>query len=364
MLTKEKNKKFTEVGPGTPAGQMLRQYWHPILLSSQLEKEPVKVRFLGEDLVLFRGEDNQPHLIEERCPHRGTSMSGGRIEGNCIRCCYHGWMFDGNGQCVDMPGERGSEKFIQNVKIKSYPVQNQYGFIFAYLGTGEPPVLPPYDIWARPDLYRRLAYIDVDCNFLQMIENSVDPVHTAVLHVASSPGNQYIGVPQFDYKETEYGIHTTSVRPEYVREVDIVFPLLTRISLPFGKPHEEVGFWITPIDDTHCRAFFSWCYPVPENADAETIKKIDERIRSHMLVGQPEDAVVLSDPIFTEDKFAAETQGPIVDRSKEILGESDKALIFYRKMYEKAIDAVAEGNDPKGIIRQPLKEEYISFDVY
>jgi len=158
MLTKEQNERLTRIGPGTPAGELLRRYWHPVSIAAELtEKEPTKcVRVLGEDLVLFRDKKGNVGLVADRCPHRGASLSYGRVEGRGIACAYHGWLFDTKGDCLETPAEPAESKFHLTVKVKSYPVQKFVGLYWTYMGPQPLPFIPKYDVWVRKDGRRRL----------------------------------------------------------------------------------------------------------------------------------------------------------------------------------------------------------------
>jgi len=186
MLTREENEMLTRVGPGTPAGELLRRYWHPVAVAAELTDEnPTKfVRILGEDLVLFRDKKGREGLIGDRCPHRGASLSYGRVEERGIACAYHGWLYDTEGNCLETPPEPGDSKFRLTIKHKAYPVQKFVGFYWAYLGPEPAPMIPPLDIWVRKDGRRGvIVFKVVDCNWLQSMENSVDPAHLQILHL-------------------------------------------------------------------------------------------------------------------------------------------------------------------------------------
>jgi len=153
MLTTEENEKLTRVGPGTPAGELLRRYWHPVAIAADLSEEnPVKfVRILGEDLVLFKSKRGEVGLLEDRCSHRGASLSYGRVEERGIACAYHGWLYDTKGNCLETPAEPAGSKFALTVKHTAYPVQKLAGLYWAYLGPEPVPAIPKYDVWARTD---------------------------------------------------------------------------------------------------------------------------------------------------------------------------------------------------------------------
>ena len=354
MLTPEQNRQLTEVSGATPTGELMRCYWLPIALSSELGDRPMTVRVLGEDLILFRSASGELCLLGERCAHRGTSLAAGRIERRGIRCCYHGWLYDARGQCLEQPAERPDSNFAAKVRIPAYAARDAYGLIWGYLGPDQPPALPAYDILARSDGYRRVARADTNSNYLQLLENSVDPTHTAILHVDTDLEQAYQGIPEFEYEDTPIGLRTIAWRPrsQYLRHAEFAFPTLTRVALPFMQPPVQLGFWITPVDDTHSTTFFSWFLPIDEGTPPETATELARRMEGHMFETDPGNTTVLSSRVILQDSFACESQGPIADRSAEQLGGSDRAVIALRRMLS-AIETVKGGGDPPAILREP-----------
>src|SRR6185436_19140681 len=157
---------FEQAGPGTPAGRYLRRFWQPVYHSADLKPgRPVPLRILGESFALYRGETGGVHLVEPRCPHRGTLLSSGRVEGEDLRCFYHGWKFDSTGQCIEQPAEESF--FAKNVCIKSWPVREYLGFVFAYLGEGAPPELPQFPAFERFDGLLEVDSYLRECNYFQ-----------------------------------------------------------------------------------------------------------------------------------------------------------------------------------------------------
>ena len=185
MLTREENERLTRVGPGTPGGELLRRYWHPVAVVQELtEQKPTKfVRLLGEDLVLFRDTSGRVGLLADHCSHRGASLLYGRVEERGIACAYHGWLYDVEGNCLETPAEPPDSRFHLTVRHRAYPVQKFLGMYWAYLGPAPAPVIPRYDIWVRKDGQRKIqVHPPIDCNWLQASENSVDPAHLQILH--------------------------------------------------------------------------------------------------------------------------------------------------------------------------------------
>jgi 5,5'-dehydrodivanillate O-demethylase len=180
MITAEENERLTQTGGGTPAGTFLRRYWWPVAAAADLDTEPVlPVRILGEDLTLFKDARGTIGLIGDRCAHRAISLAYGIPQDNGLRCAYHGWTYNAEGQVVDMPFEPA----CLPLRIKSYPVEVLGGLVFAYLG---PPdtrsLLPRWEAFAREDLDTRISFVPLPCNWVQCMDNSVDPVHFEHLH--------------------------------------------------------------------------------------------------------------------------------------------------------------------------------------
>src|SRR6266511_2503600 len=169
MLSREENELFTRVGAGTLAGEFLRRYWHPVALAEEFkQKQTKRLRMLGENLVLYKGQDGEYGLVQENCPHRGASLFYGKVEGNNVRCAYHVWMFNPQGQCGEQAAEPPESSFKDRVRFSAYPVQKIAGLLFAYMGPKPAPLLPNYDVMARKDGVRKIRLHPVlDCNWLQ-----------------------------------------------------------------------------------------------------------------------------------------------------------------------------------------------------
>jgi phenylpropionate dioxygenase-like ring-hydroxylating dioxygenase large terminal subunit len=218
--------ELTSVGRGTPMGELLRRYWHPVGLVSDATDIPRKVRILGEDLVLFRDRHGRAGLLHARCCHRGTTLYYGKVEEDGIRCCYHGWKFDTEGHCLEQPCEPEGGLKRDRVRQPWYPVQELYGLIFAYMGPPQKkPVLPRYACLEELEEGEFLEADDhsiggggpsvIPCNWLQHYENLVDPFHVVILH-SSFSGTQFVEqmalMPQVDWDVQEHSVRTLSVR--------------------------------------------------------------------------------------------------------------------------------------------------------
>ncbi|HKA32921.1 MAG TPA: Rieske 2Fe-2S domain-containing protein [Candidatus Binatia bacterium] len=370
MLSREENDIYTRVGPGTPAGEMLRRYWHPIGFAAELKKRPIKKRLFGEDLVLFRDDVGKLGLLTLRCAHRGTSLEFGHIEDGGLRCCYHGWLYNVEGKILEQPGEPPESNFKERVRQRAYKVQELGGVIFAYLGPDPAPLLPRWDVLVRDDGVRARQGRLIHCNFFQMIENSVDQHHLKWLHRTSK-------TPAWDDGEInpqpfEHGIVNT-----YTRRVDgkkwahvnyFVFPTMNKTgNVEEGHPTEhrassagEVMRWRVPVDDSSSMHF---TVEFGASCDGQTVKIMEDRAEQG-IVDTKQGVYRWDDSIgwfarADQDRAAQESQGTIYDRSTEHLAATDKGVILLRRLYRESIEAVKNGRDPLGVVRDAAKNEII-----
>ena len=209
-LSVEENEQLTRVGPGTPCGEMMRRYWHPIGFSSELKGRPIRRRLLGEDLVVFRDDQSRVGLLALRCMHRGTSLEFGHIENGGLRCCYHGWLYDIEGKILETPGEPADSTFRDRIRHRAFKAEELAGIIFAYIGPEPAPLLPRWDVLVRDDGVRSLAGRLIHCNFLQTVENSVDQHHFKWLH--RTPKTSLWTDEKLTSEVTEFGIRDTFTR--------------------------------------------------------------------------------------------------------------------------------------------------------
>jgi 5,5'-dehydrodivanillate O-demethylase len=364
MLTHEENELLTRIGPGTPAGEVLRRYWHPIAVAKELDDEnPTKfIRVLGEDLVLFRDKSGNAGLIADHCVHRGASMLYGRVEERGIACAYHGWLYDAHGNCLETPAEPADSRFYLTVRIKAYPVQKFVGLYWAYLGPDPAPVIPKFDVWVSQDGIRKVdVYPRLDCNWFQAMENSVDPAHLQILHQNSGgrrAENTTRGltdqVESFDFYEVPYGIIKKRIyKTGLVDEHPLIFPNILRVS---NATQIRV-----PMDDTHTNIFFIRFIPHeyagnghgngsstdedPEVAYLEPFKTPADALHPFMRMRM--------DLVLAQDHMAWETQGPIADRTTERLATTDRGVVMLRNAMLREIEKVQRGEDPMGVIRDP-----------
>ena len=353
---------LTQVGPGTPGGEMLRRYWHPIAVASEVTARPRAVRVLGEDLILFRDGEGRPGLLYPRCGHRGTTLYYGKVEPSGIRCCYHGWLFDVQGHCLDMPCEPAeknrSDRYRERFRQPWYPVQEYHGLVFAYLGPPErKPVLPRYDVLEGVPAGEEvvadgsnigLAGESAPCNWLQTHENVMDPYHVFVLHSTHS-GTQFVPVmgllPEVSWHDTELGVKSYQDRKLedgrlFHRVTEVVMPNVRIVANPRVKrygPSDSVA-WTLPIDDTTTRIYTLYRAPKGERV---------ERMRWN---GKTWDELSEEEHQRWPNDYEAQVgQGAITFHSEERLAASDRGVVMFRRRLLEQIEAVRQGRDPVGV---------------
>ena len=368
MLSKEENELLTRVGPGTPAGAMLRRYWWPVGFTESVtpKGQPTKVRLLGEELVLFRDGSGEPGLLGLHCSHRGTSLEFGRVEDAGIRCCYHGWLYDVGGKCLEQPAEPEDGTFKNRVQHPAYRAQEIGGFIFAYIGPEPAPLLPNYDLFLREDGERHVGAGHDFCNWLQRAENSVDQTHLVALHAPEYP-HMALKRPVIGWERTRYGAKISMHVPGVTKPKlsHWVFPSHTRhTTARRGRVPDHAIRFRVPMDDTNTMTFWLRFYPYnqQERAKPFVMKTLGFENDQPGVYTRVEDGwwgVASHD----QDRVAQESQGPIYDRTKEHLGASDQGVIMLRNLIKESIDAVGQGDDPIWIIRDPSENENITFDA-
>lgn len=362
MLSAEKNERLTRVGPGTPMGELLRRYWWPVATHDMATRVPVKRRLLGEDLVLFRDGSGTVGLLAEQCPHRRAALWLGCTEEEGLRCGYHGWRFSATGECLEQPGEPADSTFKNRIRATAYPVQELGGLVFAYLGPLPAPELPRYDLFVWDDAWRDIGHAELPCNFVQIMENSVDPYHVEWLHGRYGSFLRELGgaaapLPVVTKKHVkvafevfEHGILKRRVLEGHTEEDEdwkvghpLVFPHMLRVGAA-GLATFQIR---VPIDDENTWHVWYQTYrpdggaPPQSSIPVYEIPLVDER------------GEYLRDYVDGQDIVAWITQGRISDRTKEHLGRSDLGVIMLRKLYAEQMDAVARGEDPMCTYRTP-----------
>ncbi|HLF78374.1 MAG TPA: Rieske 2Fe-2S domain-containing protein [Dehalococcoidia bacterium] len=402
MLNKEENEILTRVGPGTLMGNLLRRYWTPALLSAELPSPdcpPIRVRLLGEDLIAFRDTDGKVGLFANSCPHRGASMFFGRNEEAGLRCVYHGWKFDVDGTCVDMPSEPAESNFKNKVRIGAYPAHESGGMVWTYMGPRE--AMPPFrDLGteAVPEGAGQPRKQITHCNWVQAMEGNIDTSHISWLHTWSdlfdapddgtdTPGyptnakSWYLWsqdrAPRLEVEDAFYGfkyagIRTTPNGHTHVRVTQYVMPYLTVVA---GLPIRAGGSTFVPIDDNTTWRYnmpsgmltrnrgqtnpgeeggTPWKYPYGPvlGAGGDVVNGVIQR-RYLPENDYQIDREVQKDAIFSgvenfvsQDMMVTESMGQIYDRSQEHLGTTDKAIIRMRNILIKAATDLAKGIEP------------------
>jgi phenylpropionate dioxygenase-like ring-hydroxylating dioxygenase large terminal subunit len=359
------HKDLTEVGRGTPMGELMRRYWHPIGLATDAAPTPRPVRALGEDLILFRDGQGRPGLVVARCCHRGTTLYYGRVEERGIRCCYHGWLFDVEGHCLEQPCEPGGGRLRERIRQPWYPVQERYGLIFAYMGPpAKQPVLPRYECLETLEAGETIEADDssigsggdviVPCNWLQHWENIPDVFHVPILH-GSFSGVQFVAqmgiMPKVRWELLPTGVKTMSARElddgrVHYRITEAALPALRVVPNPRVDQYcgvESLG-WVLPIDDTHFRIYVAGRV----KSKGELAKK-----RSRMNGKLWAELTEEEHRKFPGDYEAQVGQGPITLHSDEHLATSDQGVAMARRLLQRQIEALAAGRDPAGVSFDP-----------
>ena len=389
MLSVAENERITRVGPGTPGGNYLRRFWWPACLSKELpEKDgaPLRVRLLGEDLIAYRDTDGNVGLVDAYCPHRRAAMFFGRNEESGIRCVYHGWKFDRHGDCTDMPSEPAGTTLQAKVKILAYPTVEKGGVIWAYMGPKDKQPPEPDFEWTRaPATYRYVSKTFENCNWLQCMEGGLDTAHSSFAHNnklgARDNLRQHDKAPHIDVERTDYGYYYVSTRKvdagSYIRVYHYVMPAQQLRASVIGyegvrnKPARLDGHIWVPIDDYTTFVYNTMCAPHPE--DELTPQAVEAREKA---AGRGKDDAIpgtfrlkrnQSNDYFvdrqmqktqnytgivgvnTQDFALQEGMGPIVDRSKEFLGTSDKAIVAMRRLLLEAISVNEGGGTPRAV---------------
>ena len=404
MLSYEDNELLCRVGPGTPMGAFMRQYWVPCATSEELPRDstdPKRIRLLGEDLIAYRLATGEVGLIQDACPHRGASFFLGRNEGDGIRCVYHGWKFDQTGRCTDMPSEPATSNFKNKVRAASYPCRERGGLIWTYMG--DAPVLP-----SLPDIEANMVpegavtqQMMRECNYMQALEGDIDTLHFAFLHAghlepgdAAREGN-FLDIQinhrdaNLNVRETDFGTLYGAKRPadhgmDYWRIAGFMLPFYTLIPPNALATNRWTRAWV-PMDDEHTMFFHMMASApgdesyVPEAASVEmrfglgNDKQPDgegwlDRARSRYnrennwgidrtLIGARKSYTGLPG-VHLEDQAITESMGPVVDRTREHLGTSDKMIIQTRRRLLNAAKALRDhgttgpGVDNPAVYRQ------------
>jgi len=389
------NADIPHVGRGTPGGNWLRQYWMPVARADELYDIPMAVKVLGEELVLFRDGKGRIGLMGQYCAHRGASLEYGDIEDAGIRCPYHGWLFDTDGNCLEQPSEKNGKEFCAKVRQTSYPVRELGGLLFGYLGPhpDNPPPLPNYSpLIDRGGQRMHEPVRHFDYNWFNFYENSADPAHIWILHGKSaygvqSWGNRFFSAddpPDFEPVETPYGMKVVISKPApdqdgvFVDEMSLGFPSILQIGdtefvhakvdpqklANKGSDYEHFMF-ITPKDDDSFMMFTVDYYTGEEPGFFDRLKEMRKR-------EEPEDnrkpydrrpLMPFRGNVRKEDIVAQGTQKLLGER-REHLGPADRGVIMLRRMVREAIERTAAGEPPKALYLEEDAEGLVRLDSF
>lgn len=374
MLTAEQNELLTRVGPGTPMGNLMRRYWQPIAAASELGTRWTKrVRLLGEDLVLFRDRQGRRGLIAEQCPHRRASFAHGIPTADGIRCPYHGWEFSAEGKCLNQPNEPDNCAFREKVTTDAYPVEELGGMLFAYLGPEPRPLLPRFDGFVAEGAIRMLGRALLPINWLQIMENSVDPIHTEWLHghhyefqqeekgvkVAISAHHEKIAFNEFQYGITKHRL--LEGHSEDSDDWRIGHPIVFPNMLAVGNGDEASRYYSfqirVPVDDTHTMHLWYNAYLPPKGVTVP--EDLTSRVHTYDVPVKDAEGEFIVETVDGQDMMAWITQGPVADRTRENLGSSDQGLAIYRRMLRRELKKMEQGEDPIGVVRDAKVNERI-----
>lgn len=363
------DEELTHVGPGTPCGEYMRRFWQPIAYTDELQDLPLAVKIFGEKVVVFRDQNGRVGCLELHCPHRGTSLEFGLVSARGIRCCYHGWLFDVDGTILETPGEPPDSTLKDRLCHGAHPTYEYKGLVFVYMGPPEKkPAFPLYDTFDLPGYrveagYRYGASFRknlLPCNWLQIKENSMDPVHTAFLHTIVS-GNQFTAaygdVGTIDFRASPVGmvyIHTRRHgKMVWVHMNDFIPPNIHQFPPTWQEAREEQTFlrpmatmWHVPIDDTQTMAFTLRRWPA--HLDPKIMAPPPDLPDMGQTGMRPYEARQRR----PGDYDAFVSQRPIAIHALEHLGSTDRGVIMFRNLVREGIRAVQRGADPKGLVWQ------------
>lgn len=350
---------LTQVGPGTPGGEYLRRYWHPFMLASELAELPIALRLLGEDLVVFRDKAGRLGLLHKHCAHRGVSLEFGIVADHGIRCSYHAWHFDIDGTILDTPGEPASSTIKHKFSQGAYPVREEFGLLFAYMGPPEHmPAFPIYDTMRYEDSEVAPFKLSVPCNWLQIVENAADPIHNAFLHAIVS-GQQFSPafkvLPELDFVETPLGFLSMATRKVgdfvFIRAGDIIMPNVAQF--PAGtnavkaesvRARPALTRWAVPLDDHH--SLYIGVGHLSALSNARSLRPEDYGVDKLPFIGQTADRPYKERQVEPGDYDAMVSPGPIANRRAEHLGTTDRGVVLFRRMLANSIRQTDEGRVP------------------
>ena len=364
MLSEEKNRMLTQVGPDTPMGQLLRRYWMPIAGVSEFDERSTRpVRLLGEDLVLYKDLSGDFGLVDRRCPHRRADLAYGMVEQHGLRCNYHGWCFGKTGQCLEQPFEDTvypERKTRERIKTKAYPVQAKAGLLWAYLGPLPAPELPDWEPFSWENGFSQVVISEVPCNWFQCQENSIDPVHFEWMHETwgkrlrtgdRSPVPTHL---KLEFDEFEHGFVYRRIKSD-TSERDEAWTVGRVCLWPNAFFLGEHFEWRVPIDDENTLSI-TWKY---QGVPRERRPYVQDRIPTWYGPVKDPRGEWIDTHVMNQDFLAWVGQGVIADRTKETLGASDRGVVAMRRRFFDEMEKLSSGADPKGVIRGPQQNHRV-----
>jgi phthalate 4,5-dioxygenase oxygenase subunit len=370
MLSRKDNQYITQIGPGTPMGNLFRRYWLPAMLADELPEAdcaPVRLKLLGEDLVAFRTTSGRPAVLDTWCPHRNANLFWGRNEEEGLRCVYHGWKFDADGACVDMPNEPPRSRFAEKIKQPAYQAVDRGGVIWVYMGPPElSPSIPELEWTSVPESHRNVSKRIQACNWLQNLEGEVDSSHANFLHANLGPDRRPVRNderdedlhPVFSILETDYGLAICARRdagPDkyYWRITPFMLPSYTIIPGTFGGSYTFTG--AVPRDDTTMigiTATWNPDQPIPKRPFVDVDENyfpLQNKANNYLIDRQAQKTSSFTGikGVRVQDMAVQEDQrGPISDRTTEHLGSSDTGVIATRRRLLRQAQALENGTEP------------------
>jgi phthalate 4,5-dioxygenase oxygenase subunit len=384
MLSVQDNEMLVRVGEGTPTGELIRRFWIPALLASEVgeaDGAPVRLKLMGEDLVVFRDTKGRIGILEEQCPHRRASLALAVNEDCGLRCLYHGWKFDVEGNCLDTPTEPDASALKTRIRAKAYPTREAGGVIWTYMGPADAvPVFPHFEWFDLPKGHAVPFKVLEDCNYAQAVEGTIDSAHAGVLHrhvpwTGETTWTHELDLkPKLEVEYTKYGLRYGAVRQAsedqaHVRVTQVVLPFYTLIPPDgFGpRAQRRLANAFVPRDDEstwHIQWFFDTTQPIDvEYRIEEGGHWLDDNYRKKLNIDNwyEQDREEMKHGfmsgirgILTQDHAVSETQGRILDRSKEHLGTSDVAVVAWRRLMLKAARALATNGEAPAVLNADL----------
>ncbi|MBV8534323.1 MAG: aromatic ring-hydroxylating dioxygenase subunit alpha [Alphaproteobacteria bacterium] len=357
-------RQLIQVGRDTPMGRYLRCFWYPFAPVTALNEEPVRpVTLLGEKLALFRTDEGTYGLVQQRCPHRGASLACGMAEAGGLRCAYHGWKFTPDGRCIEQPAEHPNSRLKDEVRLNAYPVEAMGGMLWAYLGPAPAPLLPRYEFVVRDDYDKDVGISRIPCNWLQVAENTMDPLHIEYLHMRFTDYiNKRKGLPAIrvrKHKEIAFDVFEYGINKRRLWEGDSPDSEEWTIGHPQIFPgHAMVGYggtdWVqyqfrVPVDDTN--TLFYWYNSRRRAAGAPPQTEVPVWENPWATPA----GEFMPEKLNAQDMMVMITQGDVTDHSLEHLGRSDQGVVLYRETLLQQMERVQRGEDPLGVVRDPAK---------